>query len=78
VREKPADYSLNIEHSRGGHEARRFVAVLGITGDDLDYLADALLAGLSICLCVPALAEDMDALRATKTTPPAQPQHSTP
>ncbi len=45
VREKLADYSLNLEHARGGEKADGFARVLAINAEDLDYLADALLRG---------------------------------
>jgi hypothetical protein len=45
VHEKLAEYSLKLEHSRGGPKAEGFAAVLGITAEDLNYLADALLEG---------------------------------
>jgi len=45
VHEKLADYSLDLEHSRGGPKAKGFAAILGITVADLNYLADVLLSG---------------------------------
>jgi len=46
VHEKLADYSLNPDHATGGPKAAGFARILGITADDLAYLADALLAGV--------------------------------
>ena len=46
VLEKLASYSLDLDHRDGGHKARVFRAVLGITATDVDYLACALREGL--------------------------------
>jgi hypothetical protein len=46
VQEKLADYALNPDHATGGPKAAGFARILGITPDDLDYLADALLVGV--------------------------------
>lgn len=45
VHEKLADYSLRVDHSRGGEKAEGFAQVLAITLADLEYLAAALLGG---------------------------------
>jgi hypothetical protein len=47
VREKLSSYSLDLDHRDGGHKARVFRAVLGITAADVDYLTTALRAGLA-------------------------------
>jgi hypothetical protein len=59
VLEKLASYSLDLDHRDGGHKARVFRAVLGITAADVEYLAAALREGL---LTTPA--------RAVRATPP--------
>lgn len=46
VHDKLARYSLRAEHNEGGPKAAAFARVLGITAADLDYLAEALLAGV--------------------------------
>jgi hypothetical protein len=46
ILEKLASYSLDLDHRDGGHKARVFQAVLGITATDVDYLAYALREGL--------------------------------
>jgi hypothetical protein len=46
VRGKLADYSLRLDHPRGGEKALGFAQVLAITSSDLEYLADALLSGV--------------------------------
>jgi len=47
VHEKLASYSLNLQHSDGGHKAVLFAAVLDITAADVDYLAEALIVGIA-------------------------------
>ena len=47
VQEKLASYSLDPGHRDGGHKARVFRAVLGITASDVGYLAEALRDGLA-------------------------------
>jgi hypothetical protein len=46
ILEKLVSYSLDRDHRDGGHKARVFRAVLGITATDVDYLAYALREGL--------------------------------
>jgi hypothetical protein len=46
VHEKLARYSLNPQHDDGGAKAAGFAKVLGITSDDLEYLASVLIAGV--------------------------------
>ena len=45
-RRKLADYVLNAGHPEGRHKARVFLAALGITSADAEWLANAMLAGL--------------------------------
>lgn len=45
-RKKLADYVLNASHPEGRHKARVFLAALGITPADAEWLANAMLAGL--------------------------------
>lgn len=45
VHEKLRDYSLNLAHDDGGDKASGFVQILGISLDDLEYLAAVLLDG---------------------------------
>ena len=47
VQEKLTGYSLNLEHADGGHKAVLFEAVLDVTAADVDYLAEALIAGIA-------------------------------
>lgn len=44
VSEKLLDYSLNLEHRVGGPKAAGFLRILGISAEDLDYLAETLLS----------------------------------
>jgi hypothetical protein len=44
---KLGGYSLNPEHEIGVHKARVFQQALGIGPDDVEYLADQLLAGIN-------------------------------
>lgn len=46
VRKKLASYSLNMSHEFGGPKALGFRLILGITLDDLDYLAHAIKVGI--------------------------------
>ena len=46
VHEKLAGYSLNVTHEDGGPKARGFRSILGITLDDLDYLAHSIEVGV--------------------------------
>lgn len=46
VESKLRAYSLNQEHEIGAHKARVFRQMLGIDLDDVEYLADQLLAGV--------------------------------
>jgi hypothetical protein len=46
VEEKLAAYCLNLEHELGHAKARGFQLILGIGRADVDYLADALRAGI--------------------------------
>jgi hypothetical protein len=46
VDDKLRQYSLNLEHSVGGPKARAFARILGISEDDLPYLAAALRDGV--------------------------------
>jgi Domain of unknown function (DUF6883) len=46
VRDKLATYSLDVTHERGGPKARGFELMLGITIDDIEYLAEAIEAGI--------------------------------
>ena len=43
---KLADYALNSSHPEGRHKARVFLAALGITPADAEWLANAILRGL--------------------------------
>ena len=43
VYEKLRDYSLNLAHEDGGDKAAGFIQILGISSEDLGYLAMALL-----------------------------------
>jgi hypothetical protein len=45
VHEKLRDYSLNARHKDGGEKAAGFRQILGITAENLDYLATVLLDG---------------------------------
>jgi filamentous hemagglutinin len=45
---KLAEYVLNPEHDVGGHKARLFSSILGITRADRQLLARAILDGLAI------------------------------
>jgi hypothetical protein len=49
VREKLAGYSLKTGHEDGGPKAAAFSRILGINSADLEYLADAILAGVQRC-----------------------------
>jgi hypothetical protein len=42
IRAKLANYSLNLSHEDGGPKARGFKLILGITLDDLEYLAKSI------------------------------------
>ena len=42
VHEKLRDYSLNLAHDVGGHKAAGFLQVLGISSEDVEYLAATL------------------------------------
>lgn len=46
VRHKLVGYSLDPANEIGGPKARGFQRILGITIDDVDYLADAIMAGV--------------------------------
>jgi hypothetical protein len=46
LRRKLSDYSLNLRHRDGGPKARGFQAILGITLDDLGYLAQSIEIGI--------------------------------
>lgn len=46
VQIKLRGYSLNSEHDSGSHKARVFRAFLGITLEDVEHLAEQLLAGV--------------------------------
>jgi hypothetical protein len=46
VRYKLATYSLDVTHKDGGPKARGFARILGITLDDIDYLAATIEAGV--------------------------------
>jgi hypothetical protein len=48
VHEKLRDYALNLQQEDGRHKAVVFKAALGITAADVDYLANAVLAGISV------------------------------
>lgn len=45
---KLRDYSLNLEHDRGKHKARLFLAILGLTAEDAEELQSILLEAISI------------------------------
>lgn len=45
VHEKLRDYSLNLAHGVGGDKAVGFLQILGISSDDVEYLAAVLLDG---------------------------------
>ena len=45
VNEKLRDYSLSVVHKGGREKAAGFRQILGITSDDIDYLAAVLLDG---------------------------------
>ncbi len=46
MREKLANYSLNVANLVGGPKARGFALILGITIDHIDYLEDAIRTGV--------------------------------
>jgi hypothetical protein len=46
VRAKLAGYSLDVTNLVGGPKARGFVQILGITISDIDYLEEAIRAGI--------------------------------
>ena len=46
MREKLAGYSLDPDHWKGGPKARGFELILGITRDDIEYLAGTIEAGI--------------------------------
>jgi hypothetical protein len=46
VRHKLATYSLDSTHEDGGPKARGFERILGVTIEDIDYLAEAIEAGI--------------------------------
>ncbi len=43
---KLRDYSLNLNHGRGQHKARVFIAALGLTADDIEELREAILLAI--------------------------------
>jgi hypothetical protein len=43
---KLRDYSLNLQHDRGKHKARLFLAILGLSADDAEILAALIRAGI--------------------------------
>lgn len=45
VRKKLRDYSLNLAHDVGGDKAAGFLRIPGISSEDVEYLAAALLEG---------------------------------
>jgi hypothetical protein len=47
VHEKLMSYSLNRDHRAGADKARVFRGVLGLTADDVEYLARELVDGLA-------------------------------
>lgn len=52
--EKLRDYCLSSEHPRGRHKARVFAAACGLTADDAEQLAAALLDAVRTCDATPA------------------------
>ncbi len=46
--QKLRDYSLNIEHDRGQHKARLFVAILGLSAKDAEELQIILLEAIQV------------------------------
>ncbi|MGH2904527.1 MAG: DUF6883 domain-containing protein [Solirubrobacteraceae bacterium] len=46
VHRKLAGYSLDLTHEEGGPKARGFALILGITLDDINYLAAEITAGV--------------------------------
>lgn len=46
--QKLRDYSLNIEHDRGQHKARLFLAILGLSAEDAEELQLILLEAIQI------------------------------
>jgi hypothetical protein len=46
--QKLRDYSLNIEHDRGQHKARLFLAILGLSAEDAEDLQIILLEAIQI------------------------------
>lgn len=53
--QKLRDYSLNLEHDRGKHKARLFVAILGLTAENAAELQSILLEAIQVYDAVPAL-----------------------
>lgn len=48
ITEKLVTYSLKLDHPKGGAKAKGFAQILGITLADVDYLANALRAGVLV------------------------------
>ena len=46
--QKLRDYSLNLEHDRGKHKARLFVAILGLTAENVAELQSILLQAIQV------------------------------
>jgi hypothetical protein len=51
---KLRDYCLSLEHPRGRHKARVFLATLGLNADDAERLRDAILVAAHTEEAVPA------------------------
>jgi len=45
---KLRDYSLNMQHDRGKHKARLFLAILGLSAEDAEELELILLEAIQI------------------------------
>ena len=56
--EKLRDYCLNLEHPRGRHKARVFIASTGLTADHLDNLRNILLRMAREGDCVPTYCDE--------------------
>lgn len=55
---KLRNYSLNMQHDRGKHKARLFVAILGLTSDNAEVLQSLILEAIKIYEAVPTTADE--------------------
>jgi hypothetical protein len=55
---KLRDYSLNLNHDRGKHKARLFLAILGLSSDDIEELRAHILEAIQTCEAIPAETDD--------------------